>query len=366
MGYDLPPLTQTTGTPARQPPVLLVSQIRKKRWQPASVVAHQVLCLALLVAVFGLVSCTPAVYSGPVETITLATVPLEPSTLIFIAEEQGFFLQNGLDVNLVDFETGLGSANAILEGKADIAGPVTEYVLVGRVFNEEKIKTIGAIDKVDYASIIGRKDRGIEEPRDLVGKTLGAPLGTILEFRLGRFLELHGLDSEAINLVDMPLATSVEAVGKGEIDAMVAVPPYVTASKNALGDNAVVWPAQNGQLSYQLLVARSEWIDQNPLLIERLLGALHQAEKFLINNPDRAKAILQQRLNLTGTEITRIWSQNQFSLSLDQSLILAMEDEARWMMNKGLVSEKSMPDFLDHIYFDGLVAVKPQAVNLIR
>ena len=61
-----------------------------------------------------------------------------------------------------------------------------------------------------------------------------------------------------------------------------------------------------------------------------------------------------------------VWSQNQFSLSLDQSLITAMEDEARWMIKNNLTTEKQVPDFLDYIYEDGLKAVKPEAVNIIR
>jgi len=61
------------------------------------------------------------------------------------------------------------------------------------------------------------------------------------------------------------------------------------------------------------------------------------------------------------------WSRNQFSLSLDQSLITAMEDEARWMIKNKLTSKKQgVPDFMNYIYIDGLKAVKPEAVNIIR
>ena len=43
-----------------------------------------------------------------------------------------------------------------------------------------------------------------------------------------------------------------------------------------------------------------------------------------------------------------------------------MEDEARWMTNDGLTTEKQVPNFLDYIYDDALKAVKPEAVNIIR
>ena len=61
-----------------------------------------------------------------------------------------------------------------------------------------------------------------------------------------------------------------------------------------------------------------------------------------------------------------LWSENQFSLSLDQSLVTAMEDEARWMIKNNLANEKQVPDFLNYIYEDGLKRIKPEAVNIIR
>ena len=67
-------------------------------------------------------------------------------------------------------------------------------------------------------------------------------------------------------------------------------------------------------------------------------------------------------MNTTQSRIYRY----QYSLLLDQSLILAMEDEARWMITNNLTSETQTPDFLDYIYEDGLKTIKPNALNIIR
>jgi len=47
-------------------------------------------------------------------------------------------------------------------------------------------------------------------------------------------------------------------------------------------------------------------------------------------HPNETKAIIQRRLQYDDAYMATVWPENQFSLSLDQSLILAMEDEARW------------------------------------
>jgi NitT/TauT family transport system substrate-binding protein len=114
------------------------------------------------------------------------------------------------------------------------------------------------------------------------------------------------------------------------------------------------------------VVSTEEWIKRHPELVTRFLKSLAQAEDYLLRNPVEVKAIMQKWLNVDVAFVQVAWSRNQFSLSLDQALIAAMEDEARWMIANNLTSEKKIPDFLNYIYEDGLKAVKPEAVNIIR
>jgi len=60
-----------------------------------------------------------------------------------------------------------------------------------------------------------------------------------------------------------------------------------------------------------------------------------------------------------------VWQQNQFGLSLDQSLITTMEDEARWMIANNLTNATAVPDFRNYIYTKGLDEVKPGSVHII-
>jgi NitT/TauT family transport system substrate-binding protein len=75
------------------------------------------------------------------------------------------------------------------------------------------------------------------------------------------------------------------------------------------------------------------------------LKSLTQAENYLYRNPEAAKAIIQKRVNYDDVLIKTFWSENQFTISLDQSLIVAMEDEARWMISNNLTTGKAGPQF---------------------
>jgi NitT/TauT family transport system substrate-binding protein len=175
------------------------------------------------------------------------------------------------------------------------------------------------------------------------------------------------MNMQDVTLVDVKTPEEwVNAVVNGDIDAVATAQPYADSAKEGLGANAIVWPAQSGQPLYGLIISSDEWIAKHPESVRRILKSLAEAEEYLTRHPAESKAIVQKRLNLDAAYIEAVWSQNQFSLSLDQALIVTMEDEARWMISNNLTTEKQVPDFLNYIYADGLKAVKPEAVNIIR
>ncbi len=305
-------------------------------------------------------------YSGPADSVVVALPRLESSALLWIAEDQRFFSRNGLNVTFHEPDTGLASMDELMKGEVDIAG-TAEFPVVGKVFRKERIRTIGCIDKAEYMFLAGRKDRGLEKATDLKGKRVGIIPGTIHAFYLGRFLELSGMNMRDVILVDVRTsAESVNAIINGSVDAAVVAEPFVGSVRNGLGANVLVWRVQSSQPLYGLLVSDDEWIHEHPELVTRFLKSVAQAEEYLTSHPAEAKAIVQKRLTVDDLFVQAVWSRNQFGLSLDQSLILAMEDEGRWMIANNLTNETKIPDFRDYIYTKGLDTIKPESVNIIR
>jgi NitT/TauT family transport system substrate-binding protein len=304
---------------------------------------------------------------GEVESITVAYSPFESVTLFWVAEVQGFFSQNGLNVATQKFDSGAGALDGVLNGQADIAVGVTEFPFAVRVLNQARIRTMASISKSEFIYLVGRVDRGIAEVSDLQGKRVGTTFGTIAHFYLGRFLNLNGMGLDDVILVDLKTPTEwVDAVVNGDVDAVATAQPYANSASEGLGVNAVVWSIQSSQPLYAQALATDEWITAHPELVNRFLRSLLQAEEFAVDFPAEAKAIVKNQMNLTDAYVETVWTQNLFSLSLDQSLILAMEGEARWLINNGLTNQTTVPDFINHVYFDGLTSVKPESVNVIR
>jgi NitT/TauT family transport system substrate-binding protein len=326
--------------------------------------ARIALALSIINMLAILASSCRAGSTGELESLTLGLPALEQNALIYIADEQGFFSANGLDIVIKDYDSGVTALDGLLTGEVDLA-EAAEFPAVNAILQKKPISIIVSNDKFENNYLVGRKDRGIEAVSDLKGKRIGVALDTISEFYLARFLDLKEIDLWEVSLVNLKPAQFVNAITSGEVDALIAWQPYVQRILEQ-GSDIVIWPAQNQQSVYGLLVCRGEWLAQHGDTVERFIRSLVQAETYLVTHPEDAKAIVQERLEYDSAYIASIWPQHQFSLSLDFSMVVAMSDEAHWMMNNWLTTEKVIPDFQNYIYTDGLEAVKPDAVNIIR
>jgi NitT/TauT family transport system substrate-binding protein len=307
----------------------------------------------------------PKGYSGKMESINFGAIPSGSAALIYIAQDQRFFVTNGLSVKVTDYATGVATIDALLKGDVDIAW-AAEFPVVRWAFAKEKISIIAALSRFSDQYLFGLKDRGIKTVADLKGKKIGIPRNTIVEFYLARFLELQGMNIQNVSLIDVQPSQSLDVITSRSIDGGVTWEPYSTRIRVQLADRVAVWPVQSSQLGYGVIIARTEWISSHSKVVNRFLKSLVQAEDYLIRNPKASKGMVKKRVNYDDAFMEIFWSENQFSLSLDQSLITAMEDEARWMIKNNLTKERQVPDFLNYIYIDGLKAVKPEAVNIIR
>jgi NitT/TauT family transport system substrate-binding protein len=306
----------------------------------------------------GLPACDNGNNNGDPETVTLGLPVLEQNALIYIAEAQHFFADNGLEVIIKDYDTGMTAINGLIAGEVDMAG-AAEFPFAQAVIEKQPLNIFVVSDRFENDYLVGRKDRGITNPSDLKGKRIGVIKGTVLEFFLGRFLEIRGINISDVTIVNtLTNANTNRAIISGEIDAAVAFQPYANALREQLGDNAITWSVQNGQLAYGILAAQAEWLSGHDDLVKRFLISLSEAEDYLNSHQKESLTIVQNKLFY--------WLQHQFSLSLDFSLILALNDEARWLVENNLAAGSDIPDYKYHIYLNGLKAVKPEAVNITR
>ncbi|MBW1743556.1 MAG: ABC transporter substrate-binding protein, partial [Deltaproteobacteria bacterium] len=228
------------------------------------------------------------------------------------------------------------------------------------------IKVITTVWRGDVLYLACLRDRGIREPSDCRGKKIALPMGTQLEFFLGRYLLYHGMTLEDIAIIDTNLLRLLDTVLLEEADGVVCTEWDLSIAQRELGANIVSWPIQDKQPTYGVIACRSEFVKLKPDIIKRFLHALRQSELYYQDHPQKA------RVQILGHPVRKdsFFKEDlpllSYGLFLEKTFLVMLEDEARWCIESGESNTKSVPNFLKSIYFDALESVKPEGISIIR
>ncbi len=298
-------------------------------------------------------------------TIGISATSLLP-VLVYIAEEKGYFLEEGVDVEIKGYPMGKLATAATLNGEIDIGTASDTNIIFASFERNDFAVFLTIVDSAQHAKALARKDRGINIPQDLVGKKVATTIGTTAHFFTAVFLTVNRIDISDVEIVNMKPGEMVEAIVNGDVDAIFAWEPNILRAVKSLGDNVIVLPSEVGYEATFSLVAMNDYIETNPELIRKITKALAKAEGFVINNREESIDIIASHLETDREVIDELWGGYRFRLSLSQSLIMTLEDEARWAIGSGLTDKAEVPNYLDYIYMDALDEVKPEAITIVR
>ena len=246
-------------------------------------------------------------------------------------------------------------------------GPVADLPIVVNSFERDDFAIfVTILDSAEHAKALARKDRNINSPPDLIGRKIATTIGTTAHFFLITFFALHGLTLSEVEIVDLKPKEMVQAIVNGEVDAIFTWEPNILNCQEVLGDKAIILPSKVGYLATFSLVAKKDFIANNPELIVRILKALAKAEEFIKDNRQESISIVASCLKTDKESVDKLWDGYQFRLSLSQPLLVTMEDQARWAIKNNLTDATEVPNYLDYIYLDALGEVKPEAIGIIH
>lgn len=307
---------------------------------------------------------SPNAITGKKEAIKIAAYTGEMSALVLLAESEGLFAKYGIDAQVTGFETGVAAVNAVLAGTHDVA-TASDFVFVRKELEHTgKLKIFGSICNSDSIEIIARNDRGISSPSDLKGKKIALVRKTAPEYYLDLYLLYHHVDPRTVTIVDLTPPLIAKAIEDGDVDAVIIWEPNAWNIQQKLDGKVRSWSAQSDQQFYFLLISSSEFAEKRPEAAKRLFQALADAEKLIIKDPEKVKKILAKLLKVDERYLVSVWPKHQLRLSLNQALLVVMEEQLRWAVNKGLATAGQAHNYLSSIIRGPLVSVTPQAVTL--
>lgn len=157
-------------------------------------------------------------------TLNIAYMPNYASLWgVLSAKEQGFFEEEGITVNLVEFPDGPSEVAAMESGEIDLA-----YIGKGAhrlcILGNAIIFAPSSVHTVD--KVVCMPDSGIQSVEDLKGKTIAFNSGSSSETTFDNALKVGGLTREDVDPYDMGIDYMVPAAVSNSIDAAVCWNPY--------------------------------------------------------------------------------------------------------------------------------------------
>lgn len=215
-------------------------------------------------------------------TMNVAYMPNYASLCeVVTADKAGYFAEEGITVNLVEFADGPTIISAMESGSIDvgyIGSGAHKLCIAGRA----KIFAMAHVGNGD--AIIGAKSKGVEKAADLKGKTVAYAAGTSSEQILQYTLEAEGLSMSDINAMEMDASAIVTAMMSGAIDACATWSPNTFTIREQMGDDAVTladnltYSDQSASVSSWIVL--SDYAEKNADSILRFTRALYKAKDY--------------------------------------------------------------------------------------
>ena len=326
----------------------------------------------MILALLGAVGAAAAALWLP-QTVKRAAAPLTiaiptqmSSGAVFIAHQRGYFSRRDLALTLRQFTLGKQALQAVLDNQADLAlvADVPFMLAVNRGAPIAAVATVFASRTT--MAVLGRRDRGINDLDDLKGKRVGTVPGTNAQYFLDKLLATRAIASSTVAIIPLAPEQFAATLRTDAVDAITVWNPLLSKLEAEHGATVVRLMASDIFVYRFVLVGKKSFLLAHADRVERALAALGDAVAEIHARPAQAQADIAGAIALTPAQLSSSFRAGDFALALDQSLLLSLEDQTRWAINRGLVSARDVPNYLDAIDQTGLLAVQPSAVKIIR
>lgn len=254
----------------------------------------------LLAIVFFLVACTASTTPTPTPPVLMriGVLPITDVVPFYVAEQQGYFLKQGLNIELVPAASAAERDQMMAAEQID--GQVSDLVATV-LFNAKapklKIVRIAMAPAPQSPNfwIVTPKDSIIKSVQDLKGKEIAISQNSVIEYVTQRMLEREGLAFTDIKTTSVPaIPTRLQLVQQNQVAAATLPDPF--ASLAILGGARVlVDDTKYPEYSMSVITFRNDVLAKRPGDVKKFLVAYDQAVADIRATPAQFRNILIEK-----------------------------------------------------------------------
>jgi len=226
-------------------------------------------------------------------TVMLDWFPNTNHSGLYAAKEQGYYAEEGLDVDIVQPSEG-GNPQLIAAGKADFAISYQEEVTVARSQDIPAV-ALAAVIQHNTSGFASPISKNIRTPKDFEGKTYGGWGSPSEEAVLKMLMAKYGADFSKVKMVNIGSADFFASMEKG-IDFSWIFQGWtgIEAQTKGMALNYINLRDEDKAFDYYtpVIIASGAKIAENPELVKKFMRATAKGYDYAIKNPSETAAIL--------------------------------------------------------------------------
>jgi NitT/TauT family transport system substrate-binding protein len=305
--------------------------------------------LPFIIALFAITGCVAPAPQGSegeaadanTEPLRVAVLPITDVVPFYVAQDQGYYADNNVNVELIPVSSGAERDTVVQTGKADCELTDIHGVVLTNASDALQLRVISSARQATPEQaqfyLLSSPQSGIESPEELAGASIGISENTIIDYWTERMLTYAGVDPDQVNLTNTPqIPVRLELLLNGKLDAAV-LPDPLAALAQLQGATVVLDDSQLPQVGVSVIACRQDAIQERGDDVKALLAAWDQAVEAINADPAQFQDIL--------IENTRVPEPLQGQYTLPQFPVQALPSEAQvvdvvnWAMDRSLIEE---------------------------
>ena len=291
--------------------------------------------MALLCALTMVIGGCSTKQSGEMKTLTVGVMPDIDSIPIIIAQEKGYFAEEGLKVDIQQFKSAMDRDAALQSGNLD--GAISDLLAVAFAKSGGFDVKVTSHTEGNYKLIAG-KNESVTSPKDLVGKDVAVSKNTIIEYVTDQISLSQNMKEESINKVVIPqIPTRLEMLQNGKLAA--ATLPEPMGSIAVANGCKFITDSEKLGINPGVMMFTAKCVKDKKSELQAFYRAYNKAVKFLNEHPqsEYMELIIQKsgfpEIAKTALKLPKY---REAGLPNDKDVTDCM----KWMNSKGLIKQE--------------------------
>ena len=299
--------------------------------------------------------------------ITIATGWGAMTGTVIIAQEKGFFKEQGIKTTTLSMTGSKQAFQAYVRGKVD-AATINSLNIIRSNCDASNHVIIGTLSYTNnQLKLLARQSAGITKVSDLKGKKIAVPRAGFAHFYLERFLLFNGLTLDDVEEVFAGKKKIPGTIERGLAHATMQHGVPIAETKQILGEDYVIFQNPAIYMKTKHLLVPRKWVAQHREQAKGMLRAILKAEEFIKTHTKESIEILAKAKKYDAREMAHtVRHEMDYYLSLKQSIFTDLEGIEQWALDNNIVERKTPRNYFEMVDYSLLEEIDPKRVTIIR